>query len=694
MPIHLNRFRNFAESSPDARIAIKSDGSNIQVQSNGFSQRLARFFSGKRELERSNKATALAFYNALRDEFGEAIAFDAVKGLKGYQMEKNGLAFQGAYSITPQTIKSGIQIASALKARISQQPSVLNLGWKKPNPEFDIARAESIFNDPKISRNWKNAQKQLLKSNPDDLRLLIQYRQYVVGNIVDEVKSLHPGFESQSVGSTALTSDYDITFKPQRGGASHGGASIAAVGAFNKRFKEIFSQESGVVFDTNVYAHDYETGQVFTGRGNVLDAALKEDQHVAALLKLRKGISVEEWIQLQDSSIAKLSSEGSSKIEVAQLLKRFEEADAIYALGVAHTLNELDQNLSIKTPHVSIQELSAQAQALLKPLEGKPAYEQVLAQFTGPIALQKLEEENPDAVLAVRNRLYEAGLAELQRLNEGLRENPDSTQIHAAQQHQISLCLFYAAEAYHTEGAITHVVGVMQGKNAISLDANQLAFSMLEQIGDAQFHTHGLKTTSEAAWISQASKYLGRVFDAIERLNGDSQSGAVKQFGSELHSILLGEGNPYAKTLNAGEVVLLLNLLGQSVKRNAIDIKDQAMAEQISGILQKANERLIPPQVKSELELALTAFNKAQANGTRAPSYEIKNASYAQQAESGLSELFQAENSEMQPFQNRKDLFTNRIQAELINAYVPLEAGELKRYFQALPNTQLFGLAN
>lgn len=692
MPIHLNRFRNLTEANPDIRVTVKSGGNDLQVQKGGFLNRLVQFFKGPKNLEQSNKATAYAFYEALRGEFGESIATSTVKDLKGYRVLKGSIQFDGHEAITPKMLKAGLQIAGTLRQRVSREPSVMNLGWKKPNPVFDIAKAEAIFNDSKISRKWKNAQTQLIKTRPDDLRLLIQYRQYVVGNIVDEIKDIYPGFESQSVGSTALTSDYDITFKPLRGGSSSDGSQIPAVAAFNRRFKEIFSQESGVVFDTNVYAHDYETGQIFTGRGNVLDTALKEDQHVAALLKLRKGTSAEEWLQLQDSTVSKLRSEASSGLKGAQLLKRFEEADALYALGVAHTLSQLSLNHSVEIPQVSVQELSAQAQALLKPLEGKPAYEQVLAQFTGPIALQKLEEENPDAVLAVRNRLYETGLAELQKLNERLREHPDSTEIHAAQQHQISLCLFYAAEAYHTEGAISHVVGAMQSKSAISLDVNQLAFSMLEQVGDAQFHTHGHKPLSDAAWISQASKYLGRVFDAIERLGSGSQPSAVKQFGSDLQSTLLGEKNPYTKSLNAGEVVLLLNLLGQSVKRNAIDIKDLVMAQKIAELLQKANERLIPPQVRSELELALAAFNRAQASGSRAPSYEIRNTAYAQEAESGLGELFQTKNPEVQSLQTRKDLLTSRIQDELINAYVPPNAVDLKRYFQALPNTQLFGL--
>lgn len=691
MPVHLNRFRNFAESSPDARIAVQSDGSNLQVHKNGFLQRIVQFFSGQRSLEKTNKATALAFYGALRDEFGEAIASDAVKGLKGYQIQNNELNFQGSYSITPQTIKSGIQIASALRQRISQQPSVLNLGWKKPNPPFDIAKAEGIFNESKIFQNWKNAQKHLLKSRPDDLKLLIQYRQYVVDSIVKELQEAHPGFKANSVGSTALTSDYDITFKPESQGAGLDGISITAVSAFNKRFKEIFSKESGVVFDTNVYAHNYETGQVFMGKKNLLATALKEDQHVAALLKLRKGISADQWLKLQDDSIAKLGTKGASELEKSQLLKRFEEADAIYALGVAHTLAGLAGNPALEAKEVSAQELSAEAQEVLKQLEGLPSYKEALVQFTGPIALQKLEESDPDAVLQVRNRLYETGLAELNSINALLRDNPASAALHAAQQHQISLCLFYAAEAYHTEGAITHVVGAMQAKSEVQLDANQLAFSILEQIGDAQLHTHDSNPAVGAKWISQAAKYLGRVFDAIERLGSSNQPAASIQFAAELQSILLGDESPYLNTFTSGDLVLLLNLLGQSVKRNAIDIKDEVAAKQIAGILQKANDRIIPAQVRGEIELALIAFNKAQASDLPPAPYEIKNTSYAAEAESGLAELFQTNNPALPSFIKRKDALTARVQEEVINAHVPAGLEDVRRYFQALPNTQLFG---
>lgn len=691
MPVHLNRFRSFVESSPDARISIQADGSHLQVQKNGFFRRLTQFFSSKGNLAESNKATALAFYSALRDEFGEVIASQAVKDLKGYQIKNNGLEFQGSCSITPRTIKAGIQIACALRQRVSSQPSVLNLGWKEPNPSFDIAKAESIFNESKISQNWKNAQKHLLNSRPDDLKLLIQYRQYVVDSIVRELQEAHPGFKANSVGSTALTSDYDITFQSEHQDAVLDGASSAAVSAFNKRFKEIFLKESGVVFDTNVYAHNYETGQVFMGEKNLLVTALKEDQHVAALLKLRKGISPDQWLKLQDDSIAKLGAKGVSELEKSQLLKRFEEADAIYALGVAHTLAELAKNPALKVTEVSVQKLSVQAQESLQGLEGTPSYTEVLAQFTGPIALQKLEDDNPDAVLQIRNRLYEMGLAELNSINTLLLDNPNSTALHAAQQHQISLCLFYAAEAYHTEGAITHVVEAMQAKRDVQLDSSQLCFSILEQIGDAQLHAHDSYSTTGAKWISQAAKYLGRVFDAMERLGSGNQSTATNLFATELQSILLGSENPYINTFTSGDLALLLNLLGQSVKRNAIDIKDEAVAKQITGILQKANDRIIPAQVRGEIELALTAFNRAQASDLPPAPYEIKNTSYATEAESGLAELFQTTNSAIPSFIERKDALTARVQEEVISAHVPAELEDVRRYFQALPNTQLFG---
>ncbi len=138
-------------------------------------------------------------------------------------------------------------------------------------------------------------------------------------------------------------------------------------------------------------------------------------------------------------------------------------------------------------------------------------------------------------------------------------------------------------------------------------------------------------------------------------------------------------------------MVLLLSLLGQSVKRNAIDIKNEDMANQIRSLLQKSNQQVISKQVRHEIEQALLVFKKAQANGQGIVPYEIQNPEYARFAENGLAELFQTKNTDAVPFQSRKDLFTERIQAELINAYVPREASDLKRYFQALPNTQLFG---
>jgi hypothetical protein len=186
------------------------------------------------------------------------------------------------------------------------------------------------------------------------------------------------------------------------------------------------------------------------------------------------------------------------------------------------------------------------------------------------------------------------------------------------------------------------------------------------------------------------SQESGVVFDTNVYAHS-TQSELVNRYGATLQAILLVAENPYCNTFEPNELALLLNLLGQSVKRNAIDIPDEIMAQKISMLLQKASDSIVPPGIRKEIGLALSAFARAREKGEANIPYEITSPLYALEAQEALTDLFQTNNSTLPLLEERVGQLVARVQEELIHAYVPPDLVDLRRYFQALPNTQLLG---
>ena len=76
--------------------------------------------------------------------------------------------------------------------------------------------------------------------------------------------------------------------------------------------------------------------------------------------------------------------------------------------------------------------------------------------------------------------------------------------------------MIYAAEAYHTRGAIRHVVGTIQMGGTRPLTNNDLWVSMIENWGDAVKEYNHCKNDAIAVCFLKMSKYMWRVFNAIK----------------------------------------------------------------------------------------------------------------------------------------------------------------------------------
>ena len=79
--------------------------------------------------------------------------------------------------------------------------------------------------------------------------------------------------------------------------------------------------------------------------------------------------------------------------------------------------------------------------------------------------------------------------------------------------------MIYAAEAYHTRGAIRHVVGTIQMGGTRPLSNNDLWVSMIENWGDAIKEYNHCKNDAISVCFLKMSKYMWRVFNAMKMMH-------------------------------------------------------------------------------------------------------------------------------------------------------------------------------
>src|SRR5262249_35357302 len=141
------------------------------------------------------------------------------------------------------------------------------------------------------------------------------------------------------------------------------------------------------------------------------------------------------------------------------------------------------------------EDLSKEDRALLEK-ETNPAIRAILEhQLALPGFIDRISKEQPDLVLQARNEIYGSIAREMRALDMHIRTmgtgNPDAlAAMHAEKMRLTGQAIFFASEAYHSAGAVRHVVAGIQGGQAEKLSFSDLQMSVLEQIGDARMHSH------------------------------------------------------------------------------------------------------------------------------------------------------------------------------------------------------------
>lgn len=387
---------------------------------------------------------------------------------------------------------------------------------KKKKAENDNKDYKEMVNK---AGSWDKVKKNYLKDTKT-MQGLIKFRKEEVGSIINEVrKSLKTdahNLKDIAPGSTDLTSDYDVTFD----GGENKSLESKAVKEFNKLFRERWGKESGTIFDTNVYT----TGHMPTGedkkekekdKGRTQWQMTKEGEKKSdklldemALLKIRRNMSQSQWEKYKKNMLNGIKDKNTKK-ETEVRLKKVEQLH-----------QESQEELKNK-----ISSLTKKHESLLKKLKSK----------------LNNKNKKKDTEMAANNQIYESyltkveeNLTKLEALKTEVEDQKVRTKKQAEKLDKLTLelqemrskALVFANEAYHTGGAVEHVVLNQQMGQGISINNTQYLQSANEQTGFAVEQINDHKNMGMALWKS--SKYVDRLCDAINNIHKNHKEEGFK----------------------------------------------------------------------------------------------------------------------------------------------------------------------
>lgn len=387
----------------------------------------------------------------------------------------------------------------------------------------------------------------------------------IIGDVSAE-RGLKPGaLRAQAFGSTNLTSDYDLSIVGE-------GAEEVAI-RYNKLFRDEFKCESGTMFDTNVYTdpvYKFIQGDL-TGGGRLAMNPRQEDaarQFVYGQTALRKYLSDDAWAIHRQRMLEAAPAE----------MRPFTEhvlgaAERSHRGGVVLEDDWLKQNAGWdpKAPgardahgnRVGVtpdQELRARNESYGRILEGIDEYRSELGR------MQKLLDEGKPVPLDapfLRDNAVPGYRAAIEKMNEALAKGDAAgvakfraeAEGYLAQQlrNRQGYALYFASEAYQTEGAIEHVVGELQAAGrAVTYDGLTSAGprKLTPERYIESFYENQANLSKELAHLRDASGRLTDPAKAMEKTSKyfirqlDAAHGSGVVFtGEELQRVLGADGD-------------------------------------------------------------------------------------------------------------------------------------------------------
>lgn len=361
------------------------------------------------------------------------------------------------------------------------------------------------------------------------------YRRKTVDGLMSRLQRQYD-FIWGSVGSDNPESDYDLTVrthpkKPVKGDVEW---DYQVVQKANEALSADYGVPPGILFDTNLYAEAQAKTQVLTPEQQASPAvkamsAMKEQgQDVGALMKLRRFMEWDDY-EAQKTEILKAITVPADR---ALVQRQFEEADARYFMALAAQLRKAAEQDSDKTRGATLN-------ATLDRIPQTPEGQRQLA------ALAEELEHDAARSMAANNAIYAERLTAVRTLEQQYDAEADPAKkagLLARLKTDQADATFFAAEAYHSEGPLQHVVkagqsskleiegdgnqytpqqkaAAIEAKKAEKLEAlsaNQMLQSFNENLGDLlkDLKHYGTEPYPGLGFY-RCSKYIERLCDAV-----------------------------------------------------------------------------------------------------------------------------------------------------------------------------------
>lgn len=478
-------------------------------------------------------------------------------------------------------------------------------------PKFLIQSGNNVLmkppqSDVAIQLTWENLKKYnkaiLDTYQYNFLKAFGWFRSYYVNKLLDHIRDYLGCTECRdenyqnclpirdickpiAVGSQDLTSDYDVTIN------STGYFAVGIVYLFNKIFDAQWNEQSGIIFDTNVYGQSYFSTAdsnyeicglpkpVVTSYVSIRDKSSIEyskmiyNQRKMALMKIL-------FHCYKPDSESNLVSVNKTCTSVIDLL-----AGGNQSIMYLDALDDFKKMLSMKN-------ILQDKQSEKRYIDAQRAHsEQVISHSM----LEKMKWIDVYD-LQMMNELYYNKLLELDKKKLAFEMSKYSNEKALQFIDAVSASNFYANEPYFTKGAIFHVVGKIQGLADFPLELSDFYDSCLENFGDflkEVNHAYTSETNnyprtntiSESAQISlfiHSTKYLVRMFLALFSIVKNTEKNNTNMINklSEVCDFLevLRKQFRTGKYKNAvdNDIKKVINIINSSVKQN-VNIEKKAM---------------------------------------------------------------------------------------------------------------------
>ncbi len=335
--------------------------------------------------------------------------------------------------------------------------------------------------------SWKAATDNLMGSPTDKILLqkLGTLRKHEVDKLLDDIMrrieaKTGQKLEAQAFGSTNLTSDYDLSIK--------GPGAERVITEFNTRYRKLYGgRESGTVFDTNVYTDPVYS---FIPPDSALAKALGPkgaddvQQFMYEHMANAKYMTPGQWQKHVEQVLE--ATPGRHKGAIKRLLEEVESREFASRAAINKRINELgldpsDGNSRLRAQNdlygqtlTRIDELRQYQNGLDLLADGKPASFKIPRKDQSSAFASNLRrynelisDTNPATKAASKTKAKEL----LDRMRTSLSGNLRNNQ---------GAALYYASEAYQTEGTIKHVVGELQ-KDKRVIDPDLLKSPLAEE---------------------------------------------------------------------------------------------------------------------------------------------------------------------------------------------------------------------